>query len=274
MGKSLAERVNASDATRVGQATAQKAEQKAKEKRLAKKGKGVGYNGNPLKKITKNHVNFVGEYIKNGWNATAAYMHAFPDCSENTARNRGPALANDPLILEEIQRQWKPMLQDVDADIGYLSRKIYNYTRVNMADYFTQVTIEEPLKTEEGHVMYDDDGNPKIAEVKQRLVLKDLHELPLWMQENIKEIEVIPTEYGDHIKVKLVDSFKATMELAKHLGVFKSLDEDGDLNKLKDQLVQGALRAQEAARMRREGAFDGEFEEMKDVGPESQPALT
>jgi len=264
VSKSLSKLVESSDATRVGQKAQKKAEQKAKAKRLPKEKYGVS-NGKPLKRLSNDHIGFVTRYIANGWNAYRAYLETYR-CNELTAAKRGPLLANDPLILEEIQRQWKPMLEDAEADIGYLSKKIYNFTRANMADYFRQVTIEEPMLDNNGDPMYEDDGTPRLLDVKQRLIFKDLHDLPLWMQQNIKEIEIVPGEFGDHVKLKLVDSFKATMELAKHLGVFKGLDEDGDLNSLKTALVQGAMRAQQKAEQVRNGSIDGEFSEVKDVG--------
>lgn len=225
-----------------------------KEKAFAIKGSsyGIGEKGAHIKRLNHRHQEFVSRYIAYEWDAIKAY-HEVYKCALSTATIRGPKLASEPIILAEIQKVWKPMLEDVEGDLSYLAKKIYNFTRGNVLDYFKPLTtVEVPLVDEGGNPLYTQSGDPRIADIKQKLIFKDLHSLPLWMQQNIKEIEIIPTEFGDHIKLKIFDSQKATMDIAKHLGVFSNLEDDGNLNSLKTKLIQGAQRAVAAAIKRRE----------------------
>ena len=59
------------------------------------------------KNLTKKERNFFHEYIKNGYNATQAYLAAF-DCEYNTANANGWLLLKKPLIksyITELQKQ-------------------------------------------------------------------------------------------------------------------------------------------------------------------------
>ena len=51
-------------------------------------------------------LKFISEYIKNGGNATEAYLKAYPEASKETARRNGSRLLTYTDILEEIKNRY------------------------------------------------------------------------------------------------------------------------------------------------------------------------
>lgn len=59
---------------------------------------------NELRQLNKKHQAFILEYVKNGNNGTQAYLYAYPNAKETTARANANKLLTNSEIVEHIQR--------------------------------------------------------------------------------------------------------------------------------------------------------------------------
>lgn len=70
-----------------------------------------GKSVNPLTGLTYNQEAFCEEYIRNGYNATEAYMTVY-NCQYNTANSSGPKQLKNPLVTQHIKNLQKRALDE------------------------------------------------------------------------------------------------------------------------------------------------------------------
>ena len=149
------------------------------------------------KKLTKKQDFFCRNYVSNGHNGTKAAIDA--GYSTNTAKQIATENLSKPYINERIKELEQPVIEKLELDENWVISKLKSFSDTLITDFF---------------------------EIKNgNIELKDLSELP---KEKIAAIESIKqTKHG--IEIKLVDKKGSTVDIGKHLGMFKEQVE-GNIN--------------------------------------------
>ena len=146
------------------------------------------------------HEKFIEEFIRNGRNATEAYMTTIPDSvniSRSHARRVACAIINEP--------KWKKRLAALDAKALALVETKHGITTERVLTELARIAFADPRTV----IGYDADGRLSVVSAS-----KDLSDD---VAASIAGIE--PSEYG--LKIKFHSKLDALNALAKHLGLLE-----------------------------------------------------
>jgi phage terminase small subunit len=149
----------------------------------------------PTKKENPRHKTFVLEYIKNGGNATKAYMIAFNTNKCTVAAVEGSKLLRKPNISDVIQAYYEKTWAEKEKKISEMFDKLLNVVGADISDYI------------------DKNGDVKVEAFEQM----NTYPIAEYTQ------SISDTAQGQNIKrtIKLKDSLKAISELTKILGMIQ-----------------------------------------------------
>jgi phage terminase small subunit len=85
--------------------------------------------------LTDKQRAFVDEYLVNGFNATQAYLKAYPDSSEEAARSSASALLTNPNVKSIIEEEQKE------------SRKRARMSKDDKLDLIEEILLEQEERT-------------------------------------------------------------------------------------------------------------------------------
>lgn len=71
-------------------------------------------------KNNQKHIKFLEEYMINGFNATKAYLYAYPNVNENTAGVNGHKLLGTTKIKAEIERRQQELSKKKNIDREFI----------------------------------------------------------------------------------------------------------------------------------------------------------
>ena len=152
------------------------------------------------------------EWLRNGCNATKAYMFVYPKSNPQTAAKMGWEVLNHPKIQKFLQASWNKATEKTEVDAEYIYRELLNASQSNPTDYLPDAGSDiDPLE----HVK----SLPE--HVQRRLRAVDLEE------------STIPGQHGtarrQRMRVKTVDPQRAVETLAKALGIKSRFRPKADL---------------------------------------------
>lgn len=180
----------------------------------------------PLRDSTKKkYIEVAEEWLKNGGNATKAYLSVYPNSSEKAAQSNGCNVMGHPEIQGFLALCWKNVCKQENVGPEYVLRELFNHSRVNMVDYLP-------------------DPSSGLG------VVEHLKSLPKNVQKRLRAIDLeeseVPGQYGTatkkNLKVKGVDSQRAIEVLAKALGVFAEAEQASQRFDHSDMIERGVAR--------------------------------
>lgn len=115
--------------------------------------------------LNENHRAFVQYYLSNGFNATKAYMKAYPEAGYDTARTGGSDLLAKPDIQAEVERVRNEFEAKTIITKEEIIQKLYEIMMANQGkkDTFTLKSIEilnKMLGYNEPEVIVNNGGLP------------------------------------------------------------------------------------------------------------------
>jgi hypothetical protein len=165
----------------------------------------------PLKEKTKiKYIAVATEWLKNGGNATEAYLSVYPTVKRTTATSKGCDVMGHPEVQEFLAECWNRASKHENIGPEYVFRELISASKVNVVDYLPDpdsgMGIVEHLK-----------ALPKV--VQRRLRSLDLSESETPGQHG--------TAIHKNLKVKGLDPQRAIEMLAKALGIFAEAEQKG-----------------------------------------------
>lgn len=139
--------------------------------------------------LTKKQELFCKYYVSNGHNGTQAAIQA--GYSENTAGVQANENLKKPNIIEMIKQLEAPIVKKLGLDENWVLTKLKNFAEADITDFF---------------------------EIKDnKITLKDFNLIP---KEKTMAIESIK-QTRNGIEIKLIDKKSSSVDVGKHIGMFK-----------------------------------------------------
>ena len=192
----------------------------------AKKGPAPAVRARRLQPATLDkYMKVATEWLRNGCNATKAYMSVYPKSNPQTAAKMGWAVLNHPKIQKFLEASWHKATEENQVDAEYIYSELLNASRANPTDYLPDAGSDiDPLE----HIKALPEN------VQRRLRTVDLEE------------STIPGQHGtarrQRMRFKTVDPQRAVETLAKALGIFASAETQQHSINHADLIERGVAR--------------------------------
>lgn len=166
-----------------------------------------------MDKLNKKELQFINEYLSNGFNGSKAYKKVYKSCkSDGTARTEASKLLAKPNIKKEIDKRQEELRAKSEIKREDILNDLRIIKDVNICDYMKIIKKERLVP----RIDEETGDSVLVSEEYEVLVYKATDELTVEQQKAIKSIEMTKTG----IKYTFYDKDKAIDTINKMLGFY------------------------------------------------------
>lgn len=191
-----------------------------------------------MDKLNKKELQFINEYLSNGFNGSKAYKKVYKSCkSDGTARTEASKLLAKPNIKKEIEKRQEELRAKSEIKREDILNDLRIIKDVNICDYMKIVKKERLVS----RIDEETGDSVLVPEEYEVLVYKATDELTVEQQKAIKSIEMTKTG----IKYTFYDKDKAIDTINKMLGFYDNqiiLNKTINTDFLKDKSTEELLK--------------------------------
>lgn len=196
--------------------------------------------------LSKKHQQFVNEYLK-CWNATRAYMAAYPGASDETARRNSSDLLTKTDISSAIQQRIDENAMSANEVLQRLAEHgrgtLQDFVKVNENGW--DIDLHKAQQLEKLHLL------KKISRTEKTFRVKDKEETTVVTTIELHDVQNALNLLGKNLGI-FSDSVKLVNELERALDVLQDKLDDSTYKAVLSALSSGGFGGASAAKNREE----------------------